>query len=397
MKRKTALAALGAALLAGAAAAHPAPDHLQTVTYYAKDLVVGLAYVITWDSTAHRAHFVETYGHFDGSWVDDGAQRIFTLDTPLVLSYPSTDCNGSAMTVSDVTTQLVIRNVSGDADQGESAVVPIGYDQDVGGCTPGRTVSFGTPADAGFALQRQAFASRPDLRELESGTRVAGLSENPVGDQGDMSGMTAQVATLGREHVRFEGTGHRFPATLTPDGWLVVDYGRFKRGYTRVARLHGTGGEIWFGAEWVDGAPASIELTPVVASTDDAGFGDLADNAHRWSDGLFQVYAPTSFDLYRDRTGSEVVAAGGEAGLPASRSPVTWSRHGADLSVSKADSGSTVVHTWHPIANHGRNHWVIETEEVYVNGADAGPAFAPRLNWIVDEGKAVKPAPARAP
>ena len=397
MRRSNLLSAgIGATLLAGAAAAHSAPDALQKLAYWSKDPVVGLAYVITWDTTTRRAHFAETFGNFDGSYVDDGAQRVFTLDTPLMLSYQMQDCNGNPMTVDDFTTQLVIRNVSGDADKGASAVVPIGYDQDVGGCTPGRTVAFGTPTDAGIALLRQGFASRPDLRELEPGARIAGLSEDPVGAEGDMSGMQAQVVTLERAHVRFEGSGHRFPATLTPDGWLVVDFGTFKRGYTRIRHERETGGEMWFGAEWVAGAPASIEPTPVVAPTADAGFGDLAESAHQWSDGLFQVYAPTSFDLYRDHTGSEVVAAGGESGLPASQSPIAWSRHGADLVLSMTDSGSgsTVVHTWHPIANRGRNHWVIESEEVWVNGVDAGPTFAPRMNWAVDAGQAVKPATA---
>ena len=156
-----------------------------------------------------------------------------------------------------------------------------------------------------------------------------------------------------------------------------------------MRRERATGGEIWFGAEWVDGAPASIELTPAVAPTWDAGFGDLADSAHQWSDGMFQIYAPTDFCLYRDHSGTEVVTTG-EGGLPASQSPLTWTRDGAALSVSHTDGGSTVVHTWRPVANHGRTHFVIESEELYANRVDIGPAFAPRLNWLVDEGKAVR-------
>ncbi len=390
MKHLNALcAAVGAALLAGASTAHPAPDASQKVTYWSKDLVVTLAYVITWDTTAHRAHFAETFGNFDGSYVDDGNQRVFTLDTPLVLPFTTQDCNGNDMTANDVTTQLVIRDVSGDADHGEAAVVPIGYVQDVGGCTPGRSVPFGTPTDAGIALLRQAFATRPAVDELGPGAQVAGLSESAAGALGDPSALAAQVVTLERDHVRFEGSGHRFPSTLTPDGWLVIDFGKFKRGYTRVRHDRETDGEIWFGAEWVDGAPASIELTPAVAPTRDAGFGDLADSARRWSDGMFQIYAPTNFDLYHDHTGTQVVTPG-EAGLPASQSALTWTRDGAALSVSHTDGGSTVVHAWRPVANHGRTHFVIESEELYADGVDVGPAFAPRINWLVDEGKAVK-------
>ena len=393
LKRSNALcAAIGAALSTCAAMAHTAPDALQKITYYSQDLTYGLAYVITWDTTAHRAHFAETYGNFDGSWVDDGAQRVFTLDTPLVLTYQISDCNGNAMTQHDVTTQLVIRTVSGEPDKGDSAVVPIGYDQDVDGCTPGLVVHYGATTDAGIPLLRRAASLRPPMDDLVPGARIAGLAENPIDTYGDLPVLAAQVATFGRDHITFEGTGHRFPSTLTPDGWLVIDFGTFKRAYTRVDRRRDTGGEIWFGAEWVAGAPASIELSSVVAPTVDAGFGDLADTSHQWFDGLFQVYEPTTFDLYRDHTGTELIDTG--AGTPPSRSPLTWSRAGAALQISRTGSSGTTVHTWHPIAIHGRNHFVIESEEIYINGVDAGPAFAPRVNWYVDEGKAVKPTSA---
>jgi len=387
-------AAIAAALLACATLAHPAQNGLQKITYWSQDLTYGLAYVITWDTAAHRAHFAETYGNFDGSYVDDGAQRVFTLDVPLVLTYQIPDCNGNPMTQQDVTTQLVIRTVSGEPDKGDSAVVPIGYDQDVDGCTPGQTVHYGTTTDAGIPLLRRAASLRLPMDDLVPGTQVAGLAENPIDTYGDLPVLAAQVATFGRDHVTFQGTGHRFPTALTPDGWLVIDFGSFKRAYTRVERQRETGGEIWFGAEWIAGKPASIELSTVVAPTEDAGFGDLADSSRQWFDGLFQYDVPTTFDLYRDHTGSEVVAPG--AGAPVTQSPLTWSRNGAALQISRADPSGTYVHNWRPIATHGRNHFVIESEEIYIDGVDAGPAFAPRVNWVVDDGQAVKPPPAVA-
>ena len=77
LKRSNALcAAIGTALSTCAAMAHPAPDSLQKITYYSQDLTYGLAYVITWDTTAHRAHFAETYGNFDGSWVEIGRAHV---------------------------------------------------------------------------------------------------------------------------------------------------------------------------------------------------------------------------------------------------------------------------------------------------------------------------------
>ena len=396
LKRSNALcAAAGAALITGAAMAHPARDDLQKITYYSQDLTYGLAYVITWDAAAHRAHFAETYGNFDGSYVEDGQQRVFTLDVPLVLPEQIADCNGKPMTQNNVTTQLVMRSVSGAPERGVSAVVPIGYTQDVGGCTPGKIAPFGTVADAGIPLLRQAASLRPAMDDLVPGTQVAGLAENPIDAVGDLPILAAQVATFGRDHITFEGTGHRFPTTLTPDGWLVVDFGSFKRAYTRIERQRETGGEIWFGAEWVNGAPASIELSPVAAPTGDASFGDLADTSRQWFDGLFQFDAPTTFDLYRDQTGDQVVDPG--AGAPVTRSPLTWSRAGATVQISRVATSGTYVHTWRPIANHGRNHFVIESEEVWINGVDSGPAFAPRVNWYVDEGKAVKPPAATAP
>ena len=68
----------------------------------------------------------------------------------------------------------------------------------------------------------------------------------------------------------------------------------------------------------------------------------------------------------------------------------------AALQISRADSSGTYVHDWRPIATHGRSHFVIESEEIYIDGVDAGPAFAPRVNWYVDDGEAVKPPPAAA-
>ena len=62
------------------------------------------------------------------------------------------------------------------------------------------------------------------------------------------------------------------------------------------------------------------------------------------------------------------------------------------LQIARANSSGTYVHDWRPIATHGRSHFVIESEEIYIDGVDAGPAFAPRVNWVVDDGQAVKPA-----
>ncbi len=132
-----------------------------------------------------------------------------------------------------------------------------------------------------------------------------------------------------------------------------------------------------------------------MAPTADASFGDLADTARQWFDGLFEVDVPTTFALYRDQTGAQIVNPG--AGAPVTRSALTWSRAGADVLISRVTAGGTFVHTWHPVATHGRNHFVIESEEVWIGGVDNGPAFAPRVNWYVDEGKAVKPAAATAP
>ncbi len=387
-------ATVAAALLACAATAQCAPSPLQKITYYSQDLTWGLAYVITWDTAALRAHFVETYGNFDGSYVDDGTQRVFTLDKPLVLAYQIADCNGNAMTLNDVTTQLAFRTVSGAPDKGMSALVPIGYTEDVGGCTPGRVAPYGQVTDAGIPLVRRAASLRPSMDDLVPGAQIAGLAENPIDAYGDLAVLSAQVATFGRNHITFERTGHRFPTHMTPDGWLVIDFGSFKRAYTRIDHQHETGGETWFGAEWVNGAPASIELSPAVKPTFDAGFGDLRDTARQWFDGLFQYEATTDFDLYRDHTGIEATDLGD--GSPRIDRPLTWSRTGAAVQIRRANSSATYVQTWHPVAKHGKYHFVIENEEVYVQGADTGPIYAPRINWYVDQGVAIEPVPQKA-
>jgi hypothetical protein len=395
LKHSTPLrATVAAALLACAATAQSAPPALQKITYYSQDLTWGLAYVITWDTAAHRAHFVETYGNFDGSYTDDGTQRVFTLDQPLVLPYQIADCNGNPMTLNDITTQLAFRTVSGGPDKGMSALVPIGYTQDVGGCTPGREVHYGQLTDDGIPLVRRAASLRPSMDDLGPGAQIAGLAENPIDAYGDLGVLSAQVATFGRDHITFERTGHRFPTHMTPDGWLVIDFGSFKRAYTRIDHQHETGGETWFGAEWVNGAPASIELSPTVKPTFDAEFGDRRDIAHRWFDGLFQYESTTDFDLYRDHTGLETTALGD--GSPAITRALAWTRAGNAVQIRHGNSDTTFVQTWHPVATHGKVHFVIENEEVYSHGVDGGPAYLPRLNWYVDQGVAIEPVPPQA-
>ena len=392
-RSNTLRAAAVAALLMAATAASSArsdPHELQKMTYWSQDLTYGLAYSITWDTNAHRAHFVETYGNFDGSYADDGAQRTFTLDQPLVLTYQTADCNGNAMTQTDTTTQLVFRTVSGAPDEGMSAVVPIGYTTDVDGCTPGLVAHYGTPSDAGIALFRRALSLRPPMDDLVPGARIAGLAENPIDAFGDLPVLSADVVAFDRGHVTFEHTGHRYPATMTPDGWLVVDFATFRRGYMRIHDDRRTGGEIWFGAEWQDGAPASIELTPAVRPTSDAGFDDRAQVARNWLSGLFQYDLPPTFELYRDGQG-QVLHPDGSGGPPQA-SALAWHRAGAALQIVQGDASASTVRTWQPIAAHGANHFVFESEDAWAQGVDQGPLIVSRVNWYVDQGPSTEPA-----
>jgi hypothetical protein len=386
----------GACALACAAGARAAGT--QSVAYTTVDLSMPAAYLVDWNEKKHLAHVVESTGAGDGSYTDDGTQRVVTFTTPISYVTTSYDCNFQPMAQRVDVLQEVVRTVSGSAAKGVSQIVDIGTTTDIDGCTPGLVTPFGTPDDAGITMNRLDMAKRASVSDLVPGARLAGPSESPMAVGAfDATTFVQSVTTFGAGSLRFEDTGDVF-ATSTSAGWIVVNLGDSQRAYTRLTRDAKGGTEIWLQASW-NGAPTSVMPTLMVRPGDAAGFGGRNAAAHHWSSGLFLASTdPTWFDLYRDGTGQRTIHD-----VPDdvdSTMPVTWLLDGANLVTNRLpyDDGSYVQRTWVPVANFGKNHFVMESEDtVDADGNLLYVRFAPRVNFYVDGGKAVPPATAARP
>ncbi len=385
----------GAVALACAAGAHAGTQQaaaMQSISYVAQDITFPLAYVITWDTVHHTAHIAETFGTADGSYTDDGVQRIITLDHPLVSTDYVYDCNGNVIPAEDDLLQLVLRSAGGAPKKGVTQLVPIGTVTDIGGCTPGQVTPYGSVTDAGYPMDRLAMSLRAPMDDLVAGAQIAGMTETPLAVPGDLGSLSADVTTFGAGSVTFNRTGHQFSTTLTADGWLVIDFGSFQRGYTRLTQDARSGEEIWLGAEWQDNAPGVLELSMMAKPNAQAGFGGRGAASHDWASGRFlNSYAPTDYAMYHDYTGLRTATPvdGSDPYLTA----YTWGLGGTDLQLAISGANGVDRRTWTPVANHGKTHFVIESGEEYdANGNWLYTTILPRVNFFIDQGKTTKPA-----
>jgi len=387
--RLVAGAIAGACALACAAGARAAGT--QSIAYTTIDLSRTATYLVDWNERKHQAHVVSLVGSGDGTYTDDGTLRVVTYGKPISYKATTYDCNFEPMTQRIDIRQEVFRT----ADKGTMQVVDIGTVTDIDGCTPGAVAPFGSPDDEGLTTHGLDMARRASMADLVPGARLAGPSETFV-PRGSVnpSSMTQSVTTFGAGTLRFEDSGHEFP-TSTSDGWIVVDFGDFQRAFTRLTRDAKAGSEMWLQAGW-NGAPTTVMQLLMVQPDDAAGFGGRNATAHQWNSGLFLRSAdPTWYDLYRDGTGQRTIhdTVSGEDSLM----PVTWLMDGANLVTNRLpyEDGSYVRRTWVPVANFGRNHFVMEFEDqVEADGTLMYSRFSPRVNFYVDGGKAFPPAAA---
>jgi hypothetical protein len=394
MKKSQARLVAGAAagmLALSAAGAHAAAT--QSIIYTLQDKSQWATWLVDWNTKKHTAHVVDSIGTGDGSFTDDGTQRVITLATPISYTTTQYDCNFVNEFDQRVdVTQIVIRPTTGTAKRGASQVVEIGTTTDLGGCTPGLVTPFGSPTDPGLATNHLDMSVRPSLDDLAPGVQLAGMSETPANAVNDATQLVAQVATFGAGTLTFADTGD-VVTTATSKGWIVADFGGFQRGYTRIARDAKTGVETWVFAPWSAGGPAIVQSTMMVKPNAAAGFGSRNTAAHDWESGMFMdsdilVY----MDLYRDATGQFVRRPTDGSGDFAQ--DVTWALQGANLVIQRPVNATR---TWRPIANYGKNHFVLESEvaldptcQCTVN------RILPRVNYYIDEGKSAPPAAAAA-
>jgi hypothetical protein len=389
--RLVAGAITAACALACAAGAQAAGS--KSIAYTPVDLSTATTYLVDWNEKKHHAHVVEYFGAGDGTFSDDGSQRVVNFGKPLSYEASSYDCNGEPMTQRVDLQQMVFRAVSGTAARGTSQVVELGTLTDIDGCTPGAVAPFGALDDPGLTTNHLDMARRAPVTDLVPGARLAGPSETPHEGEGfDLNLMVQSITTFGAGNLRFEDTGHVFPIS-TSDGWIVVDFGGFQRGFTRLTRDTKGGTEMWLQAAW-NGAPMNVMRNLMVQPNAAAGFGGRNAVAHTWSSGLFLASVSiTWYDLYRDGTGQRVIhdtVYDQDYTLP-----VTWLLDGANLVTNRLpyEDGSYAHRTWVPVANFGKNHFVMESEDVVeADGTFVYTRFTPRVNFYVDGGKAFPPS-----
>ncbi|HEY9026704.1 MAG TPA: hypothetical protein VIP05_20600 [Burkholderiaceae bacterium] len=388
--KKFALAALVAACAGGAQAA----PH-QSLAYIG-DASFTVAWTVDWNTAAHTAHLVNYVGAGDGSYTDDGRLRVLTLAAPIETTQTAFDCNGLPFSQVVDLRQLAVRHVAGHAHKGSAQVVEIGTTTDLGGCTPGLVAPYGSTADAGTAVGYLDMDERPPVDDLRHGATLAGMSDTDPTGLADSVQLVARTVTFTHGSVRFD-TGASVPRDVV-DGWFVLDFGTFQRGYTRLAVDPRTHAETWLGAAWRDGAPQSIFQTMMVQPTAHAGFGGHAAQSREWNSGLFlKSTAPTQFELFPDGTGLFVEED--QTGAVVLDMPATWVASGADLVITRSldPATTTYVRTWVPLANYGRAHFIYEREDRHnVVAGTVTPRILQRVNFYLDQGPATAPAPTPA-
>ena len=380
--------------LACAAGAQAAPH--QSVSYVG-DPSFTAVYVIDWNSASHTAHLVDYVGTGDGTFTDDGTLRVLTLAAPIETSQVVGDCNGLPMTQLVDLRQLAVRHVSGGAHKGQAQVIEIGTTTDQGGCTPGLVAPYGSTGDAGTAVAYLDMNDRPDVDDLTHGATLAGMSDTDPAGLTDSVQFVARIVTFAHRAVTFSNSGVSVPRELV-NGWFVLDFGTFQRGYTRLSVDHRTHAEQWLGAAWSNGAPANVFQTLMVVPNAEAGFGGHNAQAHVWNSGLFlHSDVPTHFELFRDNTGLFVEED--NTGTVILDMPATWTASGANLVIKRGFDPASVYNerTWVPIANYGKAHFVFENEDAHdAIGGSVTTRIVPRVNFYVDDGKATPPAPTPA-
>ena len=229
--RKFTLAGIALACSAGAQAA----SH-QSVSYVG-DPSLSTAYVVDWNPIAHTAHLVDNANAGDGTFTDDDTLRLLTLAAPIETTQATFDCNGLPMTQVVDLRQLAVRHVSGGGHKGHAQVVEIGTTTDQGGCTPGLVTPYGSAGDAGTATTWLDMAHRPDVDDLRHGATLAGMSDTEPTSVSDPVEMVARTVTFAHHEIVFSDSGATVPRELV-DGWFVLDFGTFQRGYTQIGRAH---------------------------------------------------------------------------------------------------------------------------------------------------------------
>jgi hypothetical protein len=372
---------LSLALAAGLST--PAGVAAREVAYHFAPMAQHSAYLVDWKGD-DRARVVTQLGASGASVAPHGGGKLLSFDAPLSVDYPDQyDECGELFTLRSTHAQLMVRELSARS----AALVDIGHTVHLGGCQDGLTEPFGSPDDPGFEHVATPMAKRPSMGDVVAGAQFAGFSEQPY--LTDVF-LPADVATLqAGGTIRFEGSGHVFPAALDADQWLVVQLPGGPRAYTRLVVDAKTGAETWLHAERVGGKPQRVLETLVVKPAAGAGFGSVAQASRMWEWGLFKGTEITGETwLYRDMTGERVQHdPDGDFRLPIN----AWRFEGADIVQVREQPGLLRERRWVPLRNEGKHRWVMESEWWTFDGGEPELLIQPRVALFTDLGKAIKP------
>jgi hypothetical protein len=344
------------------------------------------SYLVDWNSDG-TMRLSDTAGSGTGTYTDDATQRLATMDTPISAIFPAVDCNGNSFEQRWDYMQFVFRPTSV-GKIGTADVVEIGTITDLGGCTPGRQQSFGSPGDPGFAVDSLNMKNRASESDLVPGARLAAFSDAPA--DGLFVG-AVKVVTFGTGTLTFDGEDP-MPYAMS-DGWIVFALpDGSQRAYTRLKKNARGGLESWLVTAWANGQPAGATyMTPGATPNAKAGFGDTAATAHDWQVGLWLNTELTDFyDLYTDFSGDWLTTDNGVQ----SDVSVTWSMQGNTLWIHRPQGTDSQDRSLVPVADYGNNHFVLETIYLTSNGVRQVTTPA-RVNWFIDRGPSTPPASPR--
>lgn len=387
--------ALKGLAVAGLLVASAAQAAIPETVYYTPAHGTLATYLLSEPSTG-RAKVTDPQGNYRGSLTDDGTLRVVSFDTPpSTISTLFPDSCGNPYQLSRQVNQLAFRQVAGTLRAGEAAVIEVGVETVLDGCDAGTTTPFGSLSDAGFPVAYRTMNNRAPMTDVVAGAQFAGFVESAVNP--DVPFPTQDIGTLlAGNQLRFETTGTVVPAAIDAKGWLVLSMPGFQRGFTRLVVDKSTGAETWLEAEFVSGKPATIKERLFTKPLAGAGFGSRSAAARIWESGLFVgTNNPFFFWLYRDFTGervSQTIDPPTEV-----RQPITWAFDGLNIVQTRTPpDGSVRTRTWKPIANVGKNRWVMESEQILFPDGQLVDLILPRVNFYVDRGAATPPTARKA-
>lgn len=389
LKRRLTLLVSASLLSAGASAAV-----IQTA-YYVDSHGRNSTYLVDWNNTKMKADIVDSRGRMSGSYTDDGSRRIVTLATPRVVDYPDShfDSCGQMAMVRDTESRYAFLRQSGTERSGTTAISSDFSSVVADGCDAGLVLFSSSIDDVVDAQSHLRMTARASMADTVPGARWAGFSELPRVDlQAPLYMLSVDVTTLvSGGNMVFARTGTSVPAALDSQGWLMLSFPGFNRGYTRLKTDTTTGAETWLMADFVAGKPAWVQEILVTRSLVGGTFGTLTQAARQWDSGLFtDTNNPFLIYLYRDGTGERIsrdLAAGTET-----RTPVeSWVFQGANIVQTRRSSPTSLtqyIRTWEPIGNKGKIRWVLEREIRRMSDGTEYPVFGHRVNFYIDTGRA---------